>query len=158
MREIGECIEMIAHYEGFRAHVYKCSGGYDTVGYGHRVLRGEDFSGGVTPDEARIILKRDVAIFEREVLTLLQNKACKWNPTGHEFGALVSFAFNVGFTNFRTSTLVKKLLVGDVYGAAGEFCRWNLSGTGSKRRGYRGLVRRRLSETVMFMFGKLEFF
>lgn len=35
--------------------------GSDTIAYGHKIQRGEDFSGGLTDDEARDLLRADVA-------------------------------------------------------------------------------------------------
>src|SRR5438067_4902133 len=45
--------------------------------------------------------------------------------TQHQFDAMVSFAYNVGLGNFRSSTLLKKHNAGDYAGAAAEFARWN---------------------------------
>lgn len=41
-------------------HVYKDPGGYPTIGYGHKVLPSEDFSGGITKGEAVALLKKDL--------------------------------------------------------------------------------------------------
>jgi len=37
-------IEVIMGMEGFRDNVYRCPGGYKTIGYGHLVEEGESFS------------------------------------------------------------------------------------------------------------------
>lgn len=66
----------------------------------------------------------------------------KWG----QFDALVSFTFNLGSGNLRTSTLLKKLNNGDYAGAAGEFLRW--VNTGGKR--IPGLVLRREAEKTLF--------
>ena len=60
--------------------------------------------------------------------------------------ALLSFAFNVGLTNFFTSTLLKKLNQKDYKGAAGEFQRWIYS----RGKVYNGLKIRREKEKRVF--------
>ena len=64
-----------------------------------------------------------------------------------QFDALVSFAYNVGLANLRGSTLLRKLLSGDLLGSADEFLRWD------KAAGKRmlGLHRRRVSERALFL-------
>ena len=43
----------------------------------------------------------------------------------NQFGALVSFTYNLGAGNLASSTLLRKLNAGDYAGAAAEFPRWN---------------------------------
>ncbi len=50
----------IQRHEGLRLAVYKDSRGFDTVGYGHRVLPGEDFSAGITQQQADSLLAADL--------------------------------------------------------------------------------------------------
>jgi len=58
----------------------------------------------------------------------------------------VSFSFNLGETNLRQSTLLRKLNAKDHFGAAKEFKKWNKAGG----RRLAGLLRRRLSERNLF--------
>ena len=64
----------------------------------------------------------------------------------HQFDALVSFAYNCGIGNLRSSTLLRKLNAGDFPGAALEFHRWNRA----NGRVLAGLVRRRAAEALLF--------
>lgn len=64
----------------------------------------------------------------------------------HQFDALVSFAYNVGIGNLKSSTLLRKLNAGDYDGAALEFHRWKRS----NGRVLPGLVRRRAAEALLF--------
>ena len=66
--------------------------------------------------------------------------------TANQFGALVSFAYNVGTGNLAASTLRARLNCGDVEGAAGEFPKWRFAGG----RVLAGLVRRRAAERALF--------
>ena len=64
-----------------------------------------------------------------------------------QFDALVCFAFNVGSKNLDTSTLLKKLTIGDIEGAGDEFLRWNKAGG----KVLEGLTRRRQAERRLFL-------
>lgn len=56
--------------------------------------------------------------------------------------ALISFTYNVGVNNFKSSTVLRKLNAGDKVGACNELTRWVYAG--GKKLG--GLVRRRAAE------------
>lgn len=66
--------------------------------------------------------------------------------------ALVSFAYNVGVYNFKTSTLLKKLNNGDTIGACNELDRWVYA----KGVRLRGLERRRAAEKELCLIGTGE--
>ena len=51
-------LDLLKLNEGFRSSVYKCSQGFYTIGYGRLV--DESLSGGITKDEAEILLCNDV--------------------------------------------------------------------------------------------------
>jgi len=70
----------------------------------------------------------------------------KADLNSNQFSALVSFAFNLGDTNLRQSTLLRKLNVNNSFAAAKEFKKWSKAGG----RRLAGLVRRRLSERNLF--------
>jgi len=65
----------------------------------------------------------------------------------NEFSALLSFTFNLGIGNLRSSTLLKLLNAGDRAGAADQFPRWNRAGG----RELLGLTRRRAAERALFL-------
>jgi lysozyme len=64
----------------------------------------------------------------------------------YEFGALVSFVYNVGVGNFLKSTLLKKLNAGDYAGAAAEISKWDKQ----KGKVLKGLTKRRAEERAIF--------
>lgn len=87
-------------------------------------------------------LREDVKKFASSVdaLVTVPLKQCQYD-------ALVSFVYNLGATNFRKSTLLKKLNAKDYKGAADEFLRWVSPGSSVEA----GLRRRRTAERAMFL-------
>ena len=141
-------IELIKSFEGFRANAYpdpKSGGDPWTVGYGStkspsgRPVKKGDY---VTPAQAEMYLREDVKKFANSVdaLVTVPLKQCQYD-------ALVSFVYNLGATNFRKSTLLKKLNAKDYKGAADEFLRWVSPGSSVEA----GLRRRRTAERAMFL-------
>jgi GH24 family phage-related lysozyme (muramidase) len=116
-----------------------------TIGYGHTSAAGAPkvYPGlKITAAQAEEILKRDLGVFENAVV-----RAVTRPPTSNQFAALVSFAFNVGPSNFRSSTLLKKHNAGDFAGAANEFLKWVYAGG----RVMAGLQRRRKAERALYL-------
>jgi len=138
-------LELLQHFESLKLEAYEDSVGVWTIGWGHTGLsQGKEsvFAGQIiTRDEAEKLLIQDLVIFENAV-----QKMAKADLNSNQFSALVSFAFNLGETNLRQSTLLRKLNGNNAFGAAKEFKKW------SKAGGHRlsGLVRRRLSERNLF--------
>ncbi len=60
-------IELIKQFEGFKNEPYVCSGGYLTIGYGHKLLPSDQYNY-VTEERANIILQKDLLRAERAVL------------------------------------------------------------------------------------------
>lgn len=60
----------LGYYHDGKFRVYKDSLGKDTIGYGHLVLPGENFSRGLTEEEADILLDRDIEIARTGVKVL----------------------------------------------------------------------------------------
>ena len=65
----------------------------------------------------------------------------------NKFAAVLSFAYNVGATNLKNSTLRKKILDKDWEGASKEFIKWNKA----SGKVMNGLTRRREAEAKLFM-------
>lgn len=133
-------LNLITEYEGLRLQAYKCPADKWTIGYGH--TDGVSANDVITEEDALFFLRQDVAETERVVSQYVHVPL-----TQNQFDALVSFAFNVGVGNFRTSTLLKKINAGDDDGATREFGRWIHAGG----KTLPGLVRRREAERVLFL-------
>lgn len=144
-RKIGpKAADLIKSFEGLRLKAYPdpATGGDPwTVGYGHT---GSDVRPGMTinREQADALFDRDIAKFEAAV-----EKAIGSAPTNAaQFGALVSFAYNVGAGNLNSSTLLRKHKAGDFKGAQAEFARWNRAAG----KVMAGLTRRRKAEADLY--------
>lgn len=137
-------LSFIASWEGEILHVYADVVGIPTIGIGHVVLPGEDFSKGITHEQAIELLRKDVAKFEEAI-----EKYVKVPLNQNQYDALISLVFNVGSGVLQESrsTLAKKLNAGDYAGAADQFLLW--CNAGGKRN--QGLYNRRISERKLFL-------
>ena len=136
-------IALLKIFEGFRPQPYGDPIGLRTIGFGHRVLSGEDWSKGITPTEAEILLVKDFELHKSAVVSGLGGKhAEEW-----ELEAMTSLCFNVGPAKFLGSTLLKLFCSGNRRGAAMEFLKWVNAGGAP----YPGLVKRRNIECIWFL-------
>lgn len=140
MREINEAgIQLIKRFEGFRANTYPDIAGYLTIGFGHLVKSGEDFSSGTTESQALDLLYADLRRAEASVSRLINVPL-----TDNQFAALVSFTFNLGGAALQCSTLRRKINRGE--STQGEWEKWCFVG-GKKSK---GLSKRRIAEAQLF--------
>lgn len=132
-------IALIKRFESFCATVYRCPAGKPTIGYGHVILPGEQFST-ITEADAIELLRHDLAIAEAAVRRLITVPL-----TQNQFDALVSFTFNVGEGALEKSTLRRRINQGNWALAKRELMRW-VYADGKKMK---GLVARREEEAGM---------
>lgn len=140
-------MKLIMDSEGFRADAYPdpATGGDPwTIGFGHtsaagppKVKKGMK----LTRVQGEAILSTDLVGTESQV-----RAAVKVPLNSNQLGALVSFTYNVGLGNLRSSTLLRLLNAGDYAGAADEFGKW----TKAAGKTMPGLVTRRAAETALF--------
>lgn len=136
----GRGLKLIKQSEGIFLQAYRCPANVLTIGYGHTA--GVQPGDVITAEQADTFLQEDVAESVRAV-----NRLVTVPLTQNQFDALVSFVFNLGIGNFRTSTLLKKLNAGDYSGAAEEFPRWVRAGG----KQLPGLIKRRDAEKTLFL-------
>jgi lysozyme len=67
-------------------------GGSDTIGYGHKIQKGEDFSKGITDSQAEDLLKKDLDKAKEQVYKELGNRQL----TKKQLEMFVDFVFNMG--------------------------------------------------------------
>jgi lysozyme len=101
----------------------------------------------LTEREADFMLADDLEEFADGVGRLV-----RVNMAACQFGALVSFSYNVGLSAFESSTLRRLLNLSKIDDAATQFLRWNKGGG----RVLPGLTRRREAEKKLFLTGVLD--
>lgn len=87
----------VGYFKNGKYWTYKDSLGYPTIGFGHLVLKGEDFSTGLTEAQADALLDKDIAIACAGVLQLGVKLPAdsRWNDF------LVMMVFQLGLTKTR---------------------------------------------------------
>ena len=143
MKTSADGIYLMHKYESCKLTAYKCPAGIWSIGYGET---GPHVTEGmvITQEQADSLFEMRLASeFEPGVMRLLgETKVLQC-----QFDALVCFAYNVGISALRESTLLRMLKSGNVEGTAYQFLRWD------KASGKRmlGLYRRRVSERALFL-------
>ncbi len=140
-------IELIKTFEGLKLKPYLCSANVPTIGYGSTFYEDgkkvtlKDLP--ISEQRAEELLKNTLASFENGVTKLI-----KVPVSENEFSALVSFAFNVGLSNLKHSTLLRLLNFGlPRLQVAEQFARWNKAAG----KELKGLTRRREAEKQLFL-------
>ena len=90
--DVNALMKQIKDHEGKRLEVYKDTVGKDTIGYGHLVQPGEDFSGGITDQQADEMFDRD---FESHLKGARQTPGYNLADQTRK-GAMVDLAYNMG--------------------------------------------------------------
>jgi len=143
VREIPKkAIEFIKKEEGCVLHIYKDQVGYPTIGVGHLIRKGEDFSNGLTEEEADELLHKDLLYTAASIMRLIAVPL-----SDNQYSALLSFTFNCGTGALQASTLRSKLNREEYAGAGDEFEKWCWAG-GKKLK---ALYNRRERERNLFL-------
>ena len=124
MEASAQLFDLTAEEEGYRQFPYADSVGHMTVGYGHLILPGEDFSAGLDHDAALALLNKDMSKAESIVQTELGPMIAAGQVDQGEFDALCDAVFNMG-DFLRGSTLLRLLAAGDRTGAEQQLSRWD---------------------------------
>ena len=118
-----DAVNIIKSSESCELEAYRCPAGKWTIGYGHTgKVNGKKITEGmtITPKEAEKYLQEDINEAARIV-----KKYVKVYLNQRQFDALVSFVFNLGEENFKTSTLLEKINDGKNAKEIGlELLRW----------------------------------
>ena len=124
-------LAFITKEEGSRNKAYKDSKGLWTIGVGHLIKADEQhlINATLTDEQVKDLLKSDLKWCSEAV-----ESSVKVPLTQGQFDALYSLCFNIGETNFRKSTVVRKLNENDYKGAADAILMWNKPAVLEKRR------------------------
>ncbi|MEO6339922.1 MAG: lysozyme [Caulobacteraceae bacterium] len=137
-------VELVMRFEGLRRRAARLPGGGWTIGYGHTASARQGAL--VTAAEARALLTYDLSRIASEI------DALAFTPlNANQFDALVSFAFNIGGANFRSSAVLKRINEGRLLQAASELELWRKAAFEGEDLVLDALVRRRAAEKALFL-------
>jgi len=143
-------LNLVKKFEGLHkitedgdVRAYRCPAGKWTIGYGH--TRGVKSGLRVSVDECEKLLMEDLHEAGNAV-----RSAVSVPLSQHQYDALVSFVFNLGAGNFRSSTLLKKLNKGLYEEIPAQILRWNKARVDGQLTELRGLTRRRTAEAALW--------
>ncbi len=140
MRSISSrSIALIKSFESCELKAYLCPAGVWTIGWGHTRTARPGMT--ITQAQADALLLNDLSVAGSMVERLV-----KVPLTDNQFGALVSFTFNVGSGNLAQSTLLKLLNRGWYEQVPAHFLRWHKV----KGEVVAGLTRRRDAEAKLW--------
>jgi lysozyme len=139
-------IDLIKSFEGFSSKPYLCPAKICTIGYGATFY----------PDGKKVTMK-DSPITEEKGVELLKSMLVKFEQyvdsycidtvNQNQFDALVSFCYNLGPANLKSSTLLKKVNANpNDESIEAEFMKWTKAGG----KTLKGLVRRREAEAKLY--------
>ena len=134
-----EGLSLIKKFEGCELKSYRCSANVLTIGYGH--TKGVEENQKITQEEAEEMLASELGEYEDYI-----NDMVECDLEQHQFDALVAWVYNLGPTNLRSSTMLKRLNANDLDDVPAQIRRWNKAGG----KVLAGLTRRREAEALMF--------
>ena len=139
METSNEGISLIQKFEGCELEAYQCSAGVWTIGYGHTkdVLEGMT----ITKEQAEQMLVDELHEYENYI-----NEYVTVALSQNQFDALVSWVYNLGPANLKSSTMLKVLNSGEYEDVPAQIKRWNKAGG----KVLEGLIRRREAEACLF--------
>lgn len=140
-------IELITKWEGLRLKPYLCSANVPTIGYGSTYyengVKVKLSDASITKERAEQLFKKTLIQYENAVNSFLGSI----KVTQNQYNALVSFAYNLGSSALKSSTLMKKVLANpDDKTIANEFNKW----VRASNKVLKGLVNRRADEVKMY--------
>jgi lysozyme len=134
-----EGLSLIKKFEGCELEAYRCSANVLTIGYGH--TKGVEENQKITQEEAEEMLASELGEYEDYI-----NDMVECDLEQHQFDALVAWVYNLGPTNLRSSTMLKRLNANDLDDVPAQIRRWNKAGG----KVLAGLTRRREADALMF--------
>lgn len=128
--------KLLERNEGFRSKVYLCPAGKPTIGYGFTDK--ESVAKTImSKEEARIILATKILEIDYKLKEVGIDL-----PYGRQ-AVLIDFIYNVGWRNFSTSTLYKKIQLEEYTEVPTELKKWVYIHVDGKPVVLKGLVNRR---------------
>ena len=140
-----EGLDVIKMFEGLSLTAYRCPASKITIGFGNTFYEdGNPVQMGdkITKEMADSLFEKVTDSFAAKVKNCIQK-----DINENQFAALVSFAYNVGIGNLKSSTLLKKVNANPMDASIrNEFLKWNRA----SGKVLAGLTRRREAEANLY--------
>jgi lysozyme len=134
---------LIKKFEGCKLEAYLCSAGVPTIAFGR--TKNVKIGDTCTQEQADAWLKEEL-----EEYTSYVNDAVTQPLNQNQIDAMVSWTYNLGPTNLKSSTALKLLNLAEYEGVPAQLKRWNKATVNGEKKVLDGLVRRREAEALMF--------
>lgn len=134
-------LALIRTYEGYSPFIYICPAGKPTIGYGHVVTKDSKVKEPLMQKEAEDLLRKDLEKFSGYI-----NKLTKSEFNQNQSDAIHSFVYNLGPTNYKNSTLLRKINERRHEEVPTQLKRWNKAAG----KVLAGLERRREAEAKLY--------
>lgn len=135
-------------FESCRLTSYQDPAGIWTIGWGstfyrngYPVKEGQTISQGVADG----LLAWGMTAAANGVLPLVSGGSI------NQQAAMIDLAYNIGLAAFRSSSVLRLFLAGDIYGAADAFLMWDKAHVDGQLVELDGLLRRRQAERALFL-------
>jgi len=136
-------LNLIKEFEGLETAAYRDAADVLTIGFGH--TKGVNEGDTITEQIAAAMLDKELREYEGYVDDMVD---VPLNPNQH--AALVSFVYNLGPTNLKDSTLLKRLNEGKYEDVSAQLKRWNKARVNGELTEMEGLTKRRQAEADLF--------
>jgi lysozyme len=141
-----KCIDLIISFEGLFLKPYYCPANVCTIGYG-TIKYPNGTKVRITDVEITRAKAMEYLMFEIDQKSKAIDPMLREDLTGNQFGALISFAYNLGEGALKQSTLLKKVNANPLDAQIrNEFQKW-IYADGKKLN---GLLRRRNAEADLY--------
>ncbi len=134
-----EGIDLIKHFEGCRLEAYEDAVGVPTIAYGR--IKDVKMGDSCTQAQAEAWLDEELHEYEGYI-----NDAVTVALTQNQFDSLVSWVYNLGPSNLKSSTMLKVLNKEQYADVPEQIQRWNKAGG----KVLKGLTKRRNAEALLF--------
>ncbi len=134
-----EGIDLIKHFEGCRLEAYEDAVAVPTIAYGR--IKDVKMGDSCTQAQAEAWLDEELHEYEGYI-----NDAVTVALTQNQFDSLVSWVYNLGPSNLKSSTMLKVLNKEQYADVPEQIQRWNKAGG----KVLEGLTKRRNAEALLF--------
>tara|TARA_R110000823_G_scaffold238121_1_gene363486 strand:+ start:4358 stop:4795 length:438 start_codon:yes stop_codon:yes gene_type:complete len=134
-----EGIDLIKHFEGCKLEAYEDAVGVPTIAYGR--IKDVKMGDSCTQAQAEAWLDEELHEYEGYI-----NDAVTVSLNQNQFDSLVSWVYNLGPSNLKSSTMLKVLNKEQYADVPEQIQRWNKAGG----KVLKGLTKRRNAEALLF--------